>query len=135
MKHWLLIFVMLLIFSCKNAEDDYQKPESALDAGREFIQLSLKGKFKIANQYMLQDEDNQYLLARVSNQFNQKSEQEKASFAKASINIFEVTDEVPDSVTVIRFSNSYSKTPQTIKVIKQNGEWKVDFKYTASGNF
>jgi hypothetical protein len=134
MKYSLLIFGFLLMFSCKNQEDEYHKPESAIDAGREFIQQTLQGKFNAANKYMLQDEDNQFWLAKWSKEFNKSSEQDKAGYSKAGITIYEVNDVVPDSVTVINFTNSYKKRPQKIKVVKANGEWKVDFKYTFSGN-
>jgi len=134
MKYSLILMAFLLLFSCKNEEDEYHQPESAIDAGREFIQHSLKGRFNTANQYMLQDEDNQFWLAKWSQEFNKASEQEKASYAKASINIAEVSDVVPDSVTIISFSNSYKKVPQKLKVVKYNGIWQVDFKYTFSGN-
>lgn len=134
MKLYLLFIPFLLFFSCKNSKDEDQKPESALDAGREFIQKSLQGKFKEANQYMLQDEDNLFWLAKWSKEFNQISEQDKAGFGKASINIYEVNELAPDSATIINFSNSYKKRLQKIKVVKINGEWKVDFKYTFSGN-
>ncbi len=134
MKYLLIIFVSLLLYSCNNEEDEYHPPENALDAGREFIGQSLKGNFKTADKYMLQDKENQYWLSKWSGQFNKISEQEKASYSKASINIAEVNDAVPDSVTIISFSNSFKKAPQKIKVIKYNGDWKVDFKYTFSGN-
>jgi hypothetical protein len=131
---YLLIVLSLLLFSCTNEADEYHPPENALDAGREFIQQSLKGKFITAGKYMLQDKENQYWLSKWNEEFNKISEQEKASYGKASINISEVTDAIPDSVTIISFSNSFKKTPQKIKVIKYNEEWKVDFKYTFSGN-
>jgi hypothetical protein len=134
MKLLLFILAFVLLFSCKNEEEEYHKAESAIDAGREFIQHSLKGKFNTANRYMLQDEDNQFWLAKSIQIFNKYSEQEKASFNKASINIAEVSDVIPDSVTIISFSNSYRKVPQKLKVIRHNGEWLVDFKYTFSGN-
>lgn len=135
MKYLLVVIFSLLSFlSCKNEEDEYHKPENALDAGREFIEQSLKGKFSTANKYMLQDQDNQYWLAKWSEQFNKMSEQEKASYNKASIRISEVNDVVPDSVTIINFSNSFKNIPQKLKVIKYNNDWKVDFKYTFSGN-
>jgi hypothetical protein len=124
----------LFLFSCKNEDDDYHKPENALDAGREFIQQSLKGKFSTANRYMLQDEDNQFWLSKSIQTFNKYSEQEKTSFSKASIVITEVTDVIADSVTIINFSNSYRKIPQKLKVVKYKGDWLVDFKYTFSGN-
>lgn len=134
MKYFLIIFSFLWLSSCKNKEDEYHAPENALDAGREFIEQSLRGKFNTANQYMLQDKDNQYWLARSSEQFNRISEQEKASYNKSSIRILEVNDVIPDSVTIINFSNSFKNTPQKLKVIKYQGQWKVDFKYTFSGN-
>lgn len=130
----LIIFIIVLLFSCKNSSEEYHEPENALDAGREFIQETLKGKFNAANRYMLQDEDNQFWLAKWSKEFNKLSEQEKAGYSKAGITIYEVSDVVPDSVTIISFSNSYKKRPQKVKVVKENGIWKVDFKYTFSGN-
>jgi hypothetical protein len=134
MKYSFLVLGLLLLFACKNEEEEYHKPESAIDAGREFIQQSLRGKFNAANRYMLQDEDNQFWLAKWSKEFNKSTEQDKAGFSKAAITIFEVEDVIPDSVTIINFSNSYKKRRQKIKVVKWNGEWKVDFKYTFSGN-
>jgi len=134
MKYLFIALVSLSIFACTNKEDEYHKPENSLDAGREFIQQSLKGKFTVASQYMLQDKDNQYWLTKWQEEFNKISEQEKASYGKASINIAEVNDVVPDSVTIISFSNSYKNVPQKLKVVKYNGDWKVDFKYTFSGN-
>jgi hypothetical protein len=134
MKYLITIFVCLLIFSCTNKEDEFHKPENAFDAGREFIEQSLKGKFNTADKYMLQDQDNQYWLNKWKQEFNKISEQEKASYSKASINISEVDDVIPDSVTIIHFSNSYKNIPQKLKVIKYKGDWKVDFKYTFSGN-
>lgn len=133
MKYLISLFLIITLFSCQESEE-FKQPENALDAGREFIQYSLQGKFTTANKYMLQDEENQYWLSKWSAEFNKITEQEKASYYKASINIAEVADVVKDSVTVISFSNSYKKVPQKIKVIKKNGNWLVDFKYTFSGN-
>ena len=132
MKYFTSTLLLFFLFACKSNTDEYHKPENALDAGREFIQLSLQGKFTTANKYMLQDEENQYWLGKWSTEFNRISQQEKAAFSKASINIIEVDDR--DSVTYINFSNSYRKVPQKIKVVKYNGNWLVDFKYTFSGN-
>jgi hypothetical protein len=134
MKIKLLLICLLFLFSCGNKDNEYHKPESAIDAGREFIDQSLKGKFSVAKRYMLQDEENIYWLTKTSENYNRYSEQDKAGFSKASINISEVSDVVPDSVTIINYSNSYRNRPQKIKVVRHNGEWVVDFKYTFSGN-
>ena len=82
---------------------------------------------------MLQDEENQFWLDKVSKDYSTMTEQDKAGLSKASINIIEVAD-MPDSVTIINYSNSYKKRPQKVKVIKDKGEWLVDFKYTFSEN-
>ncbi len=134
MKYFLFFIACIFLFSCKNEDEEYHKPENALDAGREFIQQSLKGKFTTANKYMLQDEENQFWLSKSIQSFNKYSEEEKTAFGKASIIITEVTDVIPDSVTIISFSNSYRKVPQKLKVVKNNNNWLVDFKYTFSGN-
>jgi hypothetical protein len=134
MKYLLLLTVISFLFSCKNKDEEYHKPENALDAGREFIDQSLKGRFNTAKRYMLQDEENLYWLNKWSSDFNKISEQEKAGYSKASINIKEVTDVVADSLTIISYSNSYRNRPSKIKVVKYNGDWVVDFKYTFSGN-
>ena len=83
---------------------------------------------------MLQDEENNYWLAKWSEEFNKISEQEKTGFSNASINIMEITDIIADSVTIIHYTNSFKNKPQKIKVLKSNDTWMVDFKYTFSGN-
>ena len=82
---------------------------------------------------MLLDDENVYWLNKVSTDYNKLSEQDKTGLSQSSININEVAD-ITDSVTVINYSNSYKKRSQKVKVIKRNGEWLVDFKYTFSGN-
>ena len=134
MKHTLWLVFFVLFFSCKNEGEGYSKPENALDAGRSFIEQSLKGKFNRAKQYMLPDEENNYWLAKWSEEFSKISEEEKTAFSTASINILEIADVVADSVTIIHYTNSYKNVPQKIKVVKYEGDWKVDFKYTFSGN-
>lgn len=134
MKHYLFLICCLFVLSCSNGDEEYTKPENALDAGREFIQQSLKGKFSTAKKYMLQDEENQFWLTKWNDEFNKISEHEKTSYSNSSIIITEVSDVIPDSVTIINFSNSYKKIPQKLKVVKHKGDWLVDFKYTFSGN-
>ena len=128
-----LTFLLFILLVACNNKGDYKKPENALEAGREFIDNSLKGHFNTAKRYMLPDEENIYWLNKVSTDYNKLSEQDKAGLSQASININEVAD-VSDSVTVINYSNSYKKRSQSVKVVKHKGDWLVDFKYTFSGN-
>jgi hypothetical protein len=134
MKYTLALLCFVVLFSCKNKADEYHTPENALDAGREFISHSLKGKFNTARQYMMQDDENEYWLTKSSQNYNSYSEQEKTGYSNASINILEIDDVQQDSITIIRYTNSFKNRPQKIKVVKHNGAWVVDFKYTFSGN-
>ncbi len=133
MKNLLLCIVLTFFAACDNKKDEYTRPENALDAGRGFIDNSLKGRFTIAKKYMIADQENVYWLDKVTNDYNRMSEQDKTGFSKASITINEIAD-LMDSITVINYSNSYKKVAQKVKVIRRNGEWLVDFKYTFSGN-
>lgn len=130
----LIKLLFIFLFACNQSNNEFEKPDNALDAGREFIQQSLQGKIGSASQYMLQDEDNKFWLNKWNEEFNKLSEQEKASYAQASIVITNVQETVPDSITVISFSNSYKKVPQKLKVVKYRGNWLVDFKHTFSEN-
>ncbi len=56
------------------------------------------------------------------------SSNEKSGLATASINIHNV-NRANDSVTVVIYSNSFKNNWDTLKVLKQNNEWLVDFKY------
>lgn len=130
MKKLFSFLFLTVLFACNTNNTDYKKPENGLDAGREFIDNSLKGRFTTARLYMLQTEENNYWLNKVSRDYNQYSEKDKNGYSNASINIMEVNDQVPDSVVVISYSNSYIKRPQKLKVVKFNGDWKVDLNYT-----
>lgn len=132
MKKIVSIVLLSLVMACNGDLNDYQKPENGLDAGREFINNSLKGRFTTARKYMLQTEENNYWLNKVSTDYNQYSEKDKTGYSSASINISQVSDVVPDSVVMIDYSNSYIKRPQKLKVVKYNGVWQVDLSYTFS---
>ena len=47
-----------LCFACSNNSSVYPKAENALDAAREFIDGCLKGNFKKASAYMINDAEN-----------------------------------------------------------------------------
>ncbi len=132
MKKIVSIVLLSLLMACGGDISDYNKPENGLDAGREFIDNSLKGRFTTARKYMLQTEENNYWLNKVSTDYNQYSEKDKSGYSSASINISQVSDVVPDSVVMIDYSNSYIKRPQKLKVVKYNGVWQVDLSYTFS---
>lgn len=129
MKKTILSGCVLLLaglLACKNAEE--VKSENAIDAARNFIQSALNGEFDKASQYMVDDSLNRqdlHLMERLSKNL---TNDEKQKYKEASIRIHE-TRPVNDSATVIYYSNSYKNKRDSLKVVNQDGQWLVDFKY------
>ena len=129
-----LLFILVFsgTFIACNQPEGFEKPEDALDAGREFVRAVLDGNFTKAEMYVLPEEDDIRLFNRYKDYMKKRSEKERLSLKSSSIQINKV-DEQNDSTAIINYANSYSKEPVDIKVIKKNGEWWVDFSYTFSG--
>lgn len=125
----LLFCSVLFLLSCSSKHVEYVKAENAFDAGREFIDGTLKGDYKKASFYMLTDSANQELLAVQEKEFRLKDKEGRQQLRTASINIQEVQD-LDSTVSIIHYNNSYDKIQQTVKVVKQNNNWLVDFKYS-----
>lgn len=124
-----LFFSLLFFLSCSSNHIEYLKAENAFDAGREFIDGTLKGDFKKASFYMLNDSTNQGFLAVQEKDFRLKDKEGRQQLRTASINIQQVED-LDSTVSIIHYNNSYDKIEQSVKVIKQNNTWLVDFKYS-----
>jgi hypothetical protein len=57
------------------------------------------------------------------------SAEDKRGYRESSINIYAVRP-LNDSTSVVSYSNSYKKRVDSLKVIRENGAWKVDLKYS-----
>jgi len=127
----LVSIIFLFLGSC--SLNDTVKRDEPLDAGREFINASLKGNYDQAKKYLLPDSLNlEYF--NVQESFNKRlGSQEKEGYKNANI-IIDSIQNISDSVTIINYSNTFKKTPDKIKLVRVNKEWFVDFKYTFSGN-
>ena len=125
-----LLFVLAL-GACNSNE--YKRPETALDTGREFIRASLNGDFKRASSLLSADSQNVQLFESYKVFYEKLPEAKKEGYKQASYEINKYED-VNDSTTIINYSNSYMNKPMDIKVIRRNKTWVVDFKYTYSGN-
>ncbi len=128
---YIFLIALLTLVSCTGSKKEFIKAENALDAGREFIDASLKGDFKKAGFYMLADEQNTALLKRSENDYTARSKEEKNNYALSEIIVESVTDSLPD-VSLLHFYNSFDKEKHVVRIIHQNNEWLVDFKYTFS---
>lgn len=130
-KPFLLLYCCTLFFSaCNNKENQVASAsENNIDAARNFIRAALDGKFDEARRYMLQDSVNTNYMDVVERAHRNIPGNVKNGYRSSSINIVEVTEPVKDSVTIVIYSNSFKNDPDTLKVIKANGQWLVDLKY------
>lgn len=104
-----------------------------LDAGRGFIEASLKGDYTLAGKYILKDSTNEQYLIGLRD-FNKNSTPlDREGYREANI-IVDSSILVSDSVNIIYFSNSYKKVHQKIKMIRDGKDWWVDFKYSFNEN-
>lgn len=122
-------FVAILLVSCGGGHNEYAKPENALDAGREFINSCSTGDFAKAAFYMVPDEKNKAKLKETERVYREKDKEGRQQARSASILIGEVK-EMNDSTTLIYYQNSFDKQPGVLEVLKQNGNWLVNFANT-----
>ena len=126
------IALALLFFSCDQSPKT-KKNSDPLEAGREFIDASLKGDYEYAKKYLLADSTNIMYFERLQDFYKTKNKEEKEGYKNANI-IINSAENTSDSVMIINYSNTFKNQASKIKMVKQNNEWMVDFKYTFSGN-
>ena len=132
MKRYRFIALFLLFFAiaCKNNDKESPgKSENSIDAARNFIRAALDGKFNEARSYLLPDSVNVNYMDVAERSYQRTDQATKDGYRSSSIHILKVNDTVRDSVTVVIFSNSFKNDPDTLKVIRTNGQWLVDLKY------
>jgi hypothetical protein len=119
--------ILIILFSCKNQP---ATSENDVDAARNFIHSVLNSDFKQAEKYILYDSANREYLNITERSFRQRlSSEERRLYRESSINIHDIK-QLNDSTTIVQYSNSYKKLKDSLKVIKHNGQWLVDLKYS-----
>jgi len=120
----------LLLFSACSSNDSGSTSENDVDAARNFIRAALDGQYKEAKTLIVSDSVNQqYLDAFATNYRERMSGEDKRGYRESSINIHNIRS-INDSVTIVHYSNSYKKTQDSLKVVRQNNNWLVDLKYS-----
>jgi hypothetical protein len=131
-----LTFLLSLIFclaisSCNNEK---KSTNTDIEVARVFIKDILESNFKDAETFVLKEETNQQFFELFKKEFESKSKSELESFKNADIIINEISP-INDSVSIINYSNSFKKDKSNkLKMVRINGQWMVDLKYTFSGN-
>jgi len=122
--------VLVSLFACNS--DDRQSTsttsDSAVDAARNFIQAALVGDFERATKFMVNDSLNHEDLNAIQRLNERLSKEEKEKYQEASIRIHQ-DRKLNDSTRIIYYSNSFRNKQDSLKVIKTNNEWLVDFKF------
>lgn len=122
-----IVLTMTSLIACNYARDKENTAENDLDAARGFLQAALRGKYDIAANFMLHDAVNDERLDAVSRM--KLSQEERVGLWDASLNIHS-RKLINDSTSIIVYSNSFHKeNKDTLKVVKKEGIWLVDFKY------
>lgn len=128
----LLFICGLFLVSCSTPEG-FKEPEDPMDAGREFVRAVLDGDYEKATLYLKKDAEDMELFKRYSQHMKKRPQEELLSLRSASIIVNKV-ETLNDSTSIIDYSNSFTKKPTEIKVMRSEGKWRVDFSYTFSGN-
>ena len=126
-----LLFILLV--ACNNSPLGFEKPEDGLDAAREFIRAELDGDYAKGELYIIRDDEDLRLYKRYVDYMKKRPADQLQQLKGASIIINKV-EELSDSVEIVNYSNSFSRRPMDVKLVKKDGEWWVDFSYTFSGN-
>ncbi len=122
-------FFLFLLYSCKsNDKQTANKSENNIDAARNFIRAALDGKFNEARNYLLIDSINSNWMDVAERSYQRADQAIKDGYRSSSINVHQVKS-LNDSTAIIIYSNTFKNDHDTLKVLKLNGEWLVDFKY------
>ena len=123
-----LLLVSLIACNSDDRESSSTSSDSAVDAARNFIQAALVGDFERATKFMVNDSLNHEDLNAIQRLNERLSKEEKDKYQEASIRIHQ-DRKLNDSTRIIYYSNSFRNKQDSLKVIKTNNEWLVDFKF------
>jgi len=119
--------VTAVVLSC-NPEKTL--PETDIEAASQFVQDIWQSDFTKAEKLLLKDEVNNQIFDRFEEHYKTRPKDELEKYKKASIILNDVKP-LNDSVSIINYSNSFNKTEKTdLKVVRKNGLWLIDLKYT-----
>jgi hypothetical protein len=124
------LLLLLGAMSC-NQPAGYSKPNDGLDAGREYIRAVLDGDYEKAELYIPHVSDERKFFDRYKEYMRQRTAAELQGLKASSIIVNNVESQ-GDTVVLIHYANSFAKKPQDVRMVRREGEWWIDFKYTFS---
>ena len=128
----IIISCILLFASCSSKKE---LPNTDIEVAKTFVKYILENDFKEASTLVAKDAANDdYLKQLEKSQQKKWSKEDAEQYKNADVIIYEVSN-VSDSISIINYANSVKvQEKNKIKVVKINGQWMVDLKYTFSGN-
>jgi len=127
-----LVLPAILLFACNSDKKEY--PVTDTEAATTFIRYLLDNKLDDAENMVIKDDENKQYFDILRQQYAKKNKTELEKYHDADIIVNEISN-VSDSVTVVNYSNTVSREARNkIKVVRLNGKWMIDLKYTFSGN-
>lgn len=115
--------------ACKDKKGQPPTSDNNIDAARNFIRAALDGKFDQARTYMLADSVNTNYMDVAARAYEHADKAVKEGYRTSSIRIHSPVTDINDSTSIVIYSNSYKNDPDTLRVIRLNGQWLVDLKY------
>ena len=125
------LIIAVITFTLLNSCNDSRKnPTTDIDVARSFIKDLLENDFKSAKEFLLDEEANNQYFELSKKEFEGKSKEVLKKYKESDIIVNELTP-VNDSVSIVNYSNSFNKEKKyLLKVVRLNGRWWVDLKYT-----
>jgi hypothetical protein len=117
------LVIALVICACGTT---YEEPDTAIDAGRQFISAIYNGNFKRAGQLIIADEENRLILEQtIEKDFRARDGFGKEALSKASIQIREIKT-TGNNTTLLYFNNAYTNKVSALEIKKEGEFWRVD---------
>lgn len=118
--------------ACADSKETVPTSENDVDAARNFINAALDGHYDQAREMIVPDSANQAWIDLFKRNYQSRMTMaDKAGYREASINIHSVL-QPNDSNSIVYYSNSYKKQNDSLLVVRRNGQWLVDLKYSFS---
>ena len=124
---------LLLAILLSGCEDESQTPipasENPVDAARNFIDAKLDRRWQEARKFILPNATNAGLIEKLEAFYENEDREERRGYRGASIITYDLK-KLSDTASIYIFADSFKKQKDSVKVVRQNGQWLVDLGFS-----